>query len=65
MQDLADRGCAVMFISSEIEEIVGVADRIVVLREGSVVTEMEGDVATTEMVLRACFGDLSGLRNGA
>lgn len=57
MRDLADRGRAVMFISSELEEIVEVADRIVVLREGSVVAQIDGGAATTDSILRACFGE--------
>jgi ABC-type sugar transport system ATPase subunit len=57
MRDLANSGCAVMFISSEIEEVVEVADRVVVLREGAISGEFAGDQLNTEAVLRACYGE--------
>ena len=35
---LADRGVAVLLVSSEIPEVLGLADRVLVMREGRVVT---------------------------
>jgi len=37
IKQLADDGVAVVVVSSEIEEVLGLADRVLVLREGSVV----------------------------
>ncbi|SDD99947.1 sugar ABC transporter ATP-binding protein [Nocardioides lianchengensis] len=39
VRSLADRGVAVVVVSSEIEEVLGLADRVLVVREGAVVHE--------------------------
>ncbi len=36
MRDLADRGIGVLMISSDMEEIVGVSDRVAVMHEGGI-----------------------------
>ena len=51
MQDLADRGIAILMISSELPEIVGMSDRVVVMREGVVTGEIAGDAITEEAVI--------------
>jgi ribose transport system ATP-binding protein len=50
IDDLAKRGAAVLVISSELPEIVGIADRVVVMREGETVGEVGGGsgIAITE-----------------
>jgi ribose transport system ATP-binding protein len=50
IDELARRGVAVVVISSELPEIVGICDRVVVMREGDTVGEVGGDagVAITE-----------------
>jgi ribose transport system ATP-binding protein len=42
IDDLAKRGAAILVISSELPEVVGIADRVVVMREGQVVGELDG-----------------------
>ena len=42
IDELARRGMAVLVISSELPEIVGVCDRVVVMREGRLVGEVGG-----------------------
>jgi len=42
MRDLADRGVAILMISSELPEVIGMADRIVVLHDGEVSGELPG-----------------------
>jgi ABC-type sugar transport system ATPase subunit len=59
MRDLADSGRAVLFISSEVEELAEVADRVVVLREGRVTAELPRAQITTQAILRACFANPS------
>lgn len=51
--DLARSGMAIILISSELPELLGMSDRILVLREGRVMDEMEGAAATPERVLKA------------
>jgi ribose transport system ATP-binding protein len=36
MRDLANRGVAIVMISSEMEEVLGVSDRIAVMHEGEI-----------------------------
>ena len=50
MRDLADRGRAILMISSDLPEIIGVSDRIVVMREGGVAGELQSG-ATEEDVM--------------
>jgi ribose transport system ATP-binding protein len=53
---LAADGMAVLLISSEIEELIGLAHRVLVMRAGSVVAEYGGDEITEEAILGAAFG---------
>jgi ribose transport system ATP-binding protein len=50
--ELAARGLAIVMVSSELAELVGFCDRILVMREGAVVGELRGEGATEEMILR-------------
>ena len=40
--DLAERGLGVLVVSSELEELVGICTRILVMREGEIVAEVDG-----------------------
>ena len=51
VSELSETGLAVLLISSELEEVVEGADRIVVLRDGAVVGELAGDDVTQEGVM--------------
>jgi rhamnose transport system ATP-binding protein len=59
LADLAARGLAVLVISSEIEEVMGLSHRVLVLRSGRVVAEVDPRTATREQVLAAAFADVS------
>jgi ribose transport system ATP-binding protein len=50
--ELAARGLAIVMVSSELAELVGFCDRILVMREGAVVGELSGANATEEAILR-------------
>ena len=50
--DLAERGLGVIVVSSEIEELIGLCTRLLVMREGEIVAEMDGATATELEVLR-------------
>jgi ribose transport system ATP-binding protein len=43
IQQLVEKGMAVLFISSELAEIVGVCDRVLVMREGEITGEVGGE----------------------
>jgi rhamnose transport system ATP-binding protein len=52
---LAAEGLAVLLISSELEEVLGLAHRIIVIRSGRLVAEFDGRTATEDAVLHAAF----------
>ena len=53
---LADEGLGVLLISSDLPEIIGMSDRIVVMRQGHVVGEVAGGEATEERLLSIASG---------
>ena len=57
IDELADQGLAVVLISSEMEELVEGADRIVVLHTGSVSRELTGEQVTGAELLAALAGE--------
>jgi rhamnose transport system ATP-binding protein len=56
MSDLAGRGLAVLMISSELPEVLGMADRVLVMHEGRLSRELSRDEADEESVIRAATG---------
>jgi rhamnose transport system ATP-binding protein len=56
IQELAAQGLGVLLISSELEEVIGLAHRVLVVRAGRIVAELVGDEADEETVMRAAFG---------
>ncbi len=60
LKDFAGRGKAVVYMSSEIEEFVGFASRVVVFRHGSVFEEMVGPAIEPARILEAMFGQSHG-----
>jgi len=57
--ELASEGLGILFISSEFEEIVGLAHRVLVMRRGRIVDELAGDSITEGRILAAAFADQS------
>jgi ribose transport system ATP-binding protein len=57
VDDLAARGAGVLMISSELEELIGVCDRIVVMRTGEVVGAFARREFDRERILAAAFGE--------
>ena len=53
---LAGRGLGVLLISSDVEEILGLAHRVLVMRAGRIAAELNGDDITEAAVLGAAFG---------
>lgn len=56
MSELAQQGLAILMISSELPEIMGMSDRIIVMREGRAVAEFTRAEATQENVAAAMMG---------
>jgi ABC-type sugar transport system ATPase subunit len=53
---LAAEGLALIVISSELPEVLGLAHRVCVMREGRLVAELSAEEATEDAVMRAAFG---------
>jgi len=61
----AERGKSVVYLSSEIEEFVGFATRVIVFRNGSIFDEFSGDAIEPAGILEAMFGQERGTRHGS
>jgi len=59
MDSLAKEGKAVLLISSELEEVLSMADRVLVMREGRISGEFDREEATQENVMTAATGGRS------
>lgn len=57
MRQLARQGIAIVFISSELEEVLSVSDRIIVLNQGRVVAELPAAQARLEEVLALAMSE--------
>ncbi len=53
MRDLAARGRAILMISSDLPEVIGVSDRIVVMRDGAIAGELPGGAAEEQVMALA------------
>ena len=56
MEALAEGGIAILFASSELEEILGIADRVLVMHEGKVAGELTRERMTEENVMHLATG---------
>ncbi|HLA44964.1 MAG TPA: sugar ABC transporter ATP-binding protein [Aggregatilineales bacterium] len=56
MRSLADRGAGILFFSTELSELVGMCNRVLVLYEGSISSELSGDEITEENIVSAALG---------
>ncbi|MEV2225519.1 sugar ABC transporter ATP-binding protein [Nocardia vinacea] len=65
IEELAESGVAVLVISSELPEVLGLADRIVVMQHGRVTGELDREEASEEAILAlAMAADLSHTSQG-
>lgn len=56
MNELADRGVAIIMVSSDLPEILGVSDRVVVVHEGNIAGELSKQEATEEKIMKLATG---------
>lgn len=56
--ELAAQGKAILMISSELPEVLGVSDRVLVMHEGRIVAEFSREEATQDKVMEAATGQL-------
>lgn len=55
--ELAEAGMGVLVISSELEEVLGLAHRLLVMRHGRIITELSGERMNEQAVLAAAFAE--------
>jgi ribose transport system ATP-binding protein len=56
LRNLANEGVGVIMISSELPEVLGMSDRVLVMREGTLAAELSHDKATEESVMTYAAG---------
>ncbi|MEK4221981.1 sugar ABC transporter ATP-binding protein [Bacillus sp. FSL W8-0116] len=56
MNELTDRGMGIIMISSELPEILGMSDRILVIHEGKIAGELQGKEADQETIMTLATG---------
>jgi ABC-type sugar transport system ATPase subunit len=56
----AERGKGVLLVSSDLVELLALADRILVMRNGAIVAELRHDAASEEAILAYAVGDATG-----
>ena len=59
IEKLAESGMAVVMVSSELPEVLGLSDRIIVLHEGTMTGEFTREEATPEAVMAAATGQVA------
>ena len=59
MEELADQGVAILFVSSEMEEVLSLADRVLVMHEGRISGELARDELSEEAVMQLATGGTS------
>jgi ABC-type sugar transport system ATPase subunit len=52
MCELAEAGAAIVMVSSDLPELLGMADRIFVMRRGHLVAELNAKQTTQEEILK-------------
>jgi L-arabinose transport system ATP-binding protein len=63
--ELAGRGCAIVMISSELPEVLGVSDRVIVMRQGRISGELPRGEATEQSVLNLALPQETAARAAA
>lgn len=56
IRELAEKGCAVLVVSSDLEELIQVANRVLVMRKGRIAGELPREQATENSVLKLAMG---------
>ncbi len=64
MEELAEQGVAILFVSSEMEEILGMSDRTLVMHEGRITGELQRDELGEEAVMQLATGNVAAATAG-
>ena len=58
---LAREGKSIIVVSSELQEVIGLATRVIVMRQGEIVGELEGDEINEQEIMRYSAGLKKGM----
>ncbi|WP_395065143.1 sugar ABC transporter ATP-binding protein [Paraburkholderia silvatlantica] len=58
MRELADRGVAILMISSDMEEVIGVSDRVAVMHEGAIKGILDRDSLSEASIMHLAIGNV-------
>jgi ribose transport system ATP-binding protein len=56
MNELVNRGVGIIMISAELNEILGMSDRVIVMRKGRIAGEVSGDQTSEEQLVSIAMG---------
>ena len=56
MEKLAVKGIAILFVSSEMEEVLGMEDRVYVMHEGKISGELQSNKMSEESIMQLATG---------
>ena len=59
MEELADQGMSILFVSSELEEIIGMSDRVIVMHEGRLAGELHRSELSEQSIMNLATGGVS------
>lgn len=59
MNSLTEQGVGIIFISSELPEVINMSDRVMVMRNGRIAGEINGDEITQENIMKYATGGLT------
>ena len=59
LRQLASEGVGIIMISSELPEILGMSDRVMVMHEGQIMAELDAADATEERIMTYASGQMS------
>jgi ribose transport system ATP-binding protein len=60
MEQIAARGAAVLFVSSELQEVLALSDRVLVMHDGRIAAELQRGELSEEAVMAAATGQTNG-----
>lgn len=61
LRDLADQGVAILIVSSDMEEVIGVADRVLVMHEHRITGQLIGDDITEPAIMHLAVGGIESV----
>ena len=64
MNELTEKGYAIIMVSSEMPEVLGVSDRILVMKSGRITARFETEKATQEHIMEAAISNVSTAAEG-